>query len=72
MGEHTVWEGRRFHAVASALCQARSAATLPVFVRQLFPASPRGRYSFTVAETGAQKVKTLAQEHIASKRQSPD
>ena len=45
---------------------------LPVFVRQLFPASPRGRYSFTVAETGAQKVKTLAQEHIASKRQSPD
>lgn len=36
------------------------------------PSTPRGRYDFRVAATGAQKVKKLAQEHTARKQQSPN
>lgn len=45
---------------------------LYVFSPRCLPATPRGRYYFTAAETRAQKVKKAAPEHTARQRQSPD
>ena len=65
--------GRKEVPRGGHLLSARhSLLSLYMFPHQLLPAFPRGRYYFTVAETGAQKVKELAQEHTASKWKSPD